>query len=247
MSNYTIYPMKDNYKKYKIIKKDLFDMPFRLLIIGKSELSGKSNLIGNLLLRDNFYKDMFKPENIYIICQSENIDHKWKVMIEQLEIPESNVCQNYDEDYLEALYELIKEEYEEAIENKKQPQHNLIIFDDVSFDGSLNNKKNGIISKLMCNGRHLLISSIQTAQKYSSLSTTSRENCTSLILFSCTNKQLDLIYEDHGLINKKAFIKMFREITDSPYSFMVINYSNKKNERYQDSEFKPIDYNKFLK
>ena len=59
-----------------------------------------------------------------------------------------------------------------------------------------------------------------------------RENSTELILFSCTNKQIESIYEEHSLLNRKQFLKLFHDTTDEPYTFLVVNYSNPKKERY---------------
>ena len=61
---------------------DLFNLPMKLLIIGRSQLSGKSNFLGNLLLSDDprLYGDDFEGENIYLFTPSVT-DHKLKVII----------------------------------------------------------------------------------------------------------------------------------------------------------------------
>jgi len=242
-----IYKMKDKFDSLKVPMGELFDIPMKLLIVGKSELSGKSNFIGNLLLRDEFYKNKFEGDNIVIVCPSTNLDYKWNVIIKEHDIPESNIYRQYDEDQLEVLYDLIKEEYHEDVEDKKKPKHWCIIFDDISYGGSLKKHKYGIISKLASNGRHLLISTIITAQKYTDVLTGFRENMTGGVFFSCTNKQLESIWTDHGLIPLKGFSKMFRDITNPKHSFLIINYSNNMKERYMDSDFKPIDVEKYTK
>ena len=43
--SYEILRMKDKFQSLKIKVPTIFDLPSRLLIVGKSELSGKSNLI----------------------------------------------------------------------------------------------------------------------------------------------------------------------------------------------------------
>jgi len=56
-------------------------------------------------------------------------------------------------------------------------------------------------------------------------------------------KELELIAEDFNYMgNKKDFIKTFRELTKKPRSFMVINFSNKPEDMYMNSEFEPIKY-----
>jgi len=51
--------MKDKFQSLKIEVPTIFDLPSRLLIVGKSELSGKSNLIANQILREKFYRKYF--------------------------------------------------------------------------------------------------------------------------------------------------------------------------------------------
>lgn len=246
-NKYNILRMKDKFQSLKIKISTIFDLPSRLLIVGKSELSGKSNLIANLILRDKYYRNYYDPENIFIVCQSSNLDDKWRVMIKELDIPDMNILKKFNESKLEALYEIIREEYEKAIEKKKKPKHYLFIFDDVSYDGSLKSSTHGIVSKLFCNGRHLLISTWICSQKYTDIPMVARENATGLMLFSCTNKQLESIYEEHSTLQKKEFFKMFHDATSVAYTFIVINYSNPKNERYLDSNFEVIDIEKYKK
>jgi hypothetical protein len=145
--------MKDKFQSLKIKVPTIFDLPSRLLIVGKSELSGKSNLIANLILREKFYRKYFNPENIIIVCQSSSLDDKLKTMITELDIPDMNIIKRFNETKLEALYDLVKEEYINSINENKKPQHWLFIFDDVSYDGSLKSSTHGIVSKLFCNGR----------------------------------------------------------------------------------------------
>jgi len=113
--------------------------------------------------------------------------------------------------------------------------------DDLSYNGCLKESNHGVISKMACNGRHYLINFIITAQKYTQIPTTLRENCNSAIFFNCSNKQLGLIEEDFNyLSNKKDFIDMFKKVTDAKHSFLLVNHTNDKGKIYMDSEFKII-------
>ena len=174
MSNLKILKMKDKSEKFYKKKRRIFDMPFRLLIIGKSHLSGKTNMLGNLLLRKEFYYGDFKGENVFIITPSKN-DPKLKVIAKKLKIPESNFIPNYDEEVLDELIGDIKEEYGEAMEEKKRPNDYLFVFDDMSFDGSLK-KRHSNIQRIFCNMRHYNVSVIITSQSYVDLLTACREN-----------------------------------------------------------------------
>ena len=93
--SYEILRMKDKFQSLKIKVPTIFDLPSRLLIVGKSELSGKSNLIANLILREKCYRKYFNPENIIIVCQSSSLNDKWKTMITELDIPDMNIIKRF--------------------------------------------------------------------------------------------------------------------------------------------------------
>ena len=242
MVKYEILKVRDKCDSYYTEVPGLFDVPFRILINGKSQLSGKTTIILNLLANPDFgYNTMFKGENIYIISNNK-LDNKLKMMADRLEIPDEN-CVTYDESYLEALYEQLEDEFLEETNGGGKPANRLIIFDDVGFSNNLKNKQAGIVSRLICNGRHINLSQIYTSQKYTQISTTLRTNITGAILFGTSQKEVELIAEDMNFFeNKKTFIKMFRNNTKTPRSFLVINYSKGLNADtlYYNHEFQPI-------
>ena len=236
-----MYKVIDNAQNYYIDKKNLVNLCVRMIVCGASERSGKSNLILNLLLRPEFYLNDFKGENIFIISPSLKNDNKLKKLIEVKDIPAENLMDEFDETAVTELYKILQEEYEEAIDQGEKPEHKLIIMDDIAYSGDLKAMSFGIISKMACNGRHSLINFIITAQKYTQIPTVLRENANCSIFFSCSNKQLALIEEDHNFLsNKKQFYDMFREATGEKHSFFVVNYTNPKDEMYQNSEFEII-------
>jgi len=245
-----ILKMRDNAEGSRVHKDKAFDLPMRLLIIGKSQLSGKTNTVGNLMLRPfddtdksgrEFYKNDFKGDNIYIVCPSTLIDHKWSSIVSGKRIPPENVMMKYDEEELTKLYEKLQEEYHEKVDSGEKPEHKLIIFDDASHGGDLKSKLHGVMARFACNSRHILVSVMVTAQKYSDVSTSLRENASGLILYSCSNKQGDLIYNDIGESCKGDFMRMFRRATEKRHSFLVCNYSNDHEHRFMDSNFQKID------
>lgn len=238
----SIYKVKDEADK-DYTKKDLiFDIPFRLLIVGKSQLSGKSNILVNLLLRDEFYNKDFDGSNIFLVSPSITNDEKLKKIIKVKEIPEENLFLEYDEDVIKELYKMLQDEYEEAKANGDKPQNKLIIFDDASYDGDLKSKKHGIINKIFSNGRHIMLSAIITSQKYSDILTSCRLNCNGAIIFNTNNRELEMIEADHNYLEtKKEFMKMFRNVMNEKHSFLVVNYTNSKEQRYLDKNFDVIN------
>ena len=69
---------------------NLFNLPMRVLMIAKTG-DAKSTTLGNMLLKPEGYRDDFEPENIYIFSGSLKGDEKLRIMIQELEIPSSNL------------------------------------------------------------------------------------------------------------------------------------------------------------
>lgn len=240
---FNMMKLKHSGDNHYTTKDTIFDLPFKVLVVGRSQLSGKTTVVANLLLSNQWYFNDFKGENIWIVSPSTEVDPKMQTIIDEKDIPSQNIIQDYDEEILMALYELIQEKFLEQKEDGGKIDNFLVLFDDMSFGGALKKKTHGAIAKLFCNGRHINCSTIITAQKYSDIATVCRENNTGCILFASTDKQLDLISDDHNYLeSKKDFKKMFKEATREKHSFLVVNYSNPVNGRYLDTDFEPITH-----
>jgi nucleoside-triphosphatase THEP1 len=231
--------MIDPTNKFVIPRKNLFSMPFRILVIGRAG-SGKSNILGNLLLLKEMYKDVFNPEDIYIFSGSLEGDKKLKIIIEQLDIPDENLFDEYDESALSDVYDILVEEYNESIARKEKPTQKLIVFDDLSFTGALRGQsKQPMINKIFMNGRKFLVNTVVIAQKYSDVSTGARENATGIILFKSTNKQLDLIEHDMNYLkDKKQFLDMVKDNTKGKHDFIIMDFM--KESPYRTKDYKVI-------
>ena len=241
--SYNILKVRDKNDSYYTPIDNLFDLPMRLLINGKSQLSGKTTIILNLLLSPEFpYYGKFDGDDIYIVSNN-NLDNKLDMMAKKLEVPEQNRFM-FDEDHLEILYEDWEESFKEETMDGGKPANRLIIFDDCGYSGSLKSyKKQNIVDKLICNGRHMNLSQIYTSQRFSQCSTTLRTNLTAAILFNTSAKELDLITDDMNYMAKsKDFINMFREHTKERRSFLVVNFSNPPDKLYMDQHFQPIEW-----
>ena len=79
---YKIMVMKDKTNKSKI-KHDLFDLPCRMCICGKSG-TGKTSLLSLLIIDPNneFYRGRWAPEDIFLFSGSYKTDNKIQKMVE---------------------------------------------------------------------------------------------------------------------------------------------------------------------
>ena len=213
------------------------DMPFRTIVCGKSQLSGKSTIILNMMLRPEFYGGKFDPEDIYLVSNNK-LDNKLRILADQLEVPGSNIMR-FSEDRMQSIYDHIEEMAEDSVAEGAKPVNSLIIVDDCAYSGDFKTKIDGVMSQMFCNGRHVNLSIVCTSQKYTQLSTVMRTNATSVILFGNSQKELDLMEADHNFMKtKKEFVEMFRDATAERNSFLVVDYTSPG--YYHDSEFKPI-------
>lgn len=239
---YDILQVKDRLENYKKKKSPLFDLPTSLCMIGKSG-SGKTQVLINLISRKKYYKNDFKPENIYLFSVSANTDDKLQAMIQMNNIPEENIFSNtFDLEELRIVYEYIKDNYLEAINNGEEPEHTLLILDDLAYSGDLlGYDKDNILNQVFMNGRHCLCSCILTSQKASLIGTGMRSNAKGVIMFGMLpQKELDLLANDFNhLESKKDFFKLYHKATPSRHDFLVVNYGNKEGI-YQNKNFKII-------
>ncbi len=239
---YQILKVKDKTDSY-YVDHPLFPIPFKLAIIGKSQMSGKTTIVLNLLANSKFgFRDIFDGEDIFLITNNK-LDNKLKMLAKAKEIPKSNIME-YDEDRLEVLYEMLEDDFLNSVELKEKPTPKLLVFDDVAYSGDLASRKSkqNIVNKIVMNGRHAMISSIFTSQKYSLLNTGIRTNLTGAILFATNSKEIELMESDLNFLpTKRDFINLYRETTnEGRNNFMVVNFKNPIETRYLNKNFEPI-------
>lgn len=241
-----ILRMKDPSDSFVIDKSPLDNVPFRMIITGKSGV-GKGVILGNLFLRKQFYLNDFHGDDIYIFSPLKN-DNKMKMLIKVKEIPEENVFEEYDKVILETIYNNAVSDFEERVRAGKKPYNVCILLDDLSYSSAFVERKDNPVNMYFTNARKHNISIIITSQKYASqISTCQRANFSSLIAFNTSNKELEAIEADNNYLpNKKSFMKMWRSEIKNKRDFLVINHSNEVKDMYLDKDFKPIDTSKYI-
>lgn len=223
-----IYKIKDSTDKF-MVNHRIFNMPFRLIICGASQRSGKTTTLCNMLIQEEMYKNNFEGDNIFIISKTVH-QEKIKLVTEFLDIPDHNLFDEYSTQLLKGIYDELKNSYNEEKEIG-DVKHKLIILDDISYTGALssaNSQKNSIINEVFCNSRHYAVSVIVLCQKLSQLSPTIRQNASGIILYDTTNDELDQFARDNDhTSDRKAFKKAYRDATKDDYSFFTVNYTKK--------------------
>lgn len=235
---YEILKVKDKSDKNIRMKNLIFDLPFRVLINASSG-QGKTNLILNLLGRPEFYGEDFEGENIYIVSGSLLNDLKIHALVKLKKIPVENLYTKFNEEALRDLYQDLKEDFQERMEDNKPIENVCILLDDIAFSGKMKEKANkGILSELLCNSRKIGINILLTSQRYSQVSTVIRSNLTGVIAYNMSNRELDLFSDDWDFTSsRKNFIKEFREASRKRFSFFVCNKSNDRDKWYLKDNF----------
>ena len=192
------------------------DHPYRILIIGGSG-SGKRNALLNLINNqpdiDKIYlyaKDPYEAKYQYLINKRE------RVGINCLSDPKAFI------EYFNDMHKVYKNigKYNPDQENKV-----LIVFDDMIADMINNKELNSIVTDLFIRGRKLNISLVFITQSYFKVPKDVRLNTTHFFILKISNKrELQQIAISHSSdINTGDFIEIYRECTDKPYSFLVID------------------------
>ena len=230
-NNISIKPIQT--KQYEV-KQSKFEacgkLPIRSVILGPSG-SGKTILLQNMIM--NLYDKCF--ERVYIFSPSINVDATWtpvKDYIEnKMDAHESDddkfYFDHYDQDSLESIITTQnKIILEQKSKNKKKLFQILIIIDDFSDDPSFS-RQSKLLHSLYTRGRHACISTITSTQKFNSISPIIRVNATELYVYRLRSSQdLDtLINEVSALIDKKTLLKIYKQCTEKPFSFLYIKLS----------------------
>ena len=214
-----VFKIKDDYCEPP--HPNLLRLPFSLLEIAPKG-SGKTVLLQNLIVWYYHYFD-----NIFIWSPTINLDVKWRLLIDELQIPDENLFTRYNDAEVEMIMNKIKD-FNEGKENNDKIRV-LFVFDDI-VDQLPKNQKECALNKLAFNHRHYNISHIIISQSFKKLDSNIRANTTGTILFNCdnSNERRKIVEELCGNLGTKHFNKLYRDCVREKYSFMYINYDSRK-------------------
>lgn len=232
--NVSIVPVKDGYAETKI-QHWLFDLPFRVALVGRSESAGKTTWLLNMLIR--FYTPSpWKGDDIYIISGTANADKKVEMLQRRLGIPKENVFSSYSEATLGGIYKRIQQKRE-----KSKDVRSLIVLDDVTSH-LMATQNSGVLGEMSYESRHHGVSLILLTQKWTNVPTGLRENLSGAVIWGCAQRQVQAIAHDlNRFDNPSTFFKMLKQATSGdPHDFMVVRINKPVRDMYLDTHFKPL-------
>ena len=198
--------------------------PFRILIIGPSG-SGKTNALLNLI-QGNCFQQIDNTEfidKIYLYAKDLS-ESKYQLFIEKREnvgtkhLNDPNAFTEYSNDMNDAFSDI--NNY-----NPRRKRRVRIVFDDMIADIMINKKFQAIIKELFIRCRKFNISIVFITQSYFRTPKDARSNSTHYVLMKIQSKrELQNIAQDNSDdIDFKDILKIYKECTNEPYSFMTID------------------------
>ena len=191
---------------------------YRMLIVGPSG-SGKTNILINVIQKDN---DNF-IDKIYLYAKDLD-EPKYQLLIKKRK--DSGVKNLNDPDAFIEYSNTMNDVYGNIDDyNLKRKSKVLIVFDDMIADIMTNKNFQATIKKLFIRCRKLNISLVFIAQSYFSVLKEVRLNSTHHLIIKVHNRrELQQIAINHSVdIDYKDFLKIYKNCTKEPYSFLTIN------------------------
>jgi len=189
--------------------------------------SGKSNFLSNLILREDFFKDLFLG-GVYII--SPTIDNDLTSV--HLKKYADFTSTEYSEELIEAIFNNI-------IQQDADDRHlSLLLLDDCL--GSI--KQNSICNRVASTCRHNKQIVIFSLQAVKGLPPTIRSNVShSIIFYQPSTKQLNDIVELHSNMGgEEQFINMYEEATAEKYGFLLCDWRDMKAYKWGGTTDEPV-------
>lgn len=232
----TILPPKKREEKQKNpVHENLLEPPFNAMLVAPTAC-GKSSVILNLLMNDNFYRKTF--DKIYYFSPSVMIDKTLRAVSE-----DDDIIKIHDDDDLQKADDMLKiivQSQKDLKEADKEMPLILVVFDDML--GYL--KSSSYIGTLFTKSRHYNISCIITSQNYRSIPLKCRNNSQMVLVFKLYNDtEISKLDEEIGC-NYKNWLDYYKKATKERYRFLYCDLRNMRLfENFTDCMWnKALDY-----
>ncbi|MAB50947.1 hypothetical protein [Marinobacter sp.] len=207
----TILKVKDvdSDDRFDNIHPNLPQMPCLALLIG-SVRSGKSNLLVNFFMNEDFYKGVF--DNVRFISNTLHTDNKGVLLAKHFD------CYDHYEDSM--IDGIIKEQSQ--YERDDRPSYALIADDILTQDFS----KSNALSYFATRFRHFIDFFCISTQSFRAVSGLIRNNANAVFILRQQNKmELDKIAEEYaGMVGgHDNFMKHYKDIHKEKYSVMYLD------------------------
>jgi len=219
-------------KPKKILHDHLPDLPAIMTIVAPTK-SGKTVLLSNMLLRDDFYKDVH--DNVTIMSNTIEQDETGRFLRQACE-----TYTGYDDNVLAGL-----------IENQKQFDDDSRPFIGLIFDDILGSvKRNSYLNHLVTRSRHYGVGLLaMSVQSFKSLGPVIRNNTNAFICMNLQNmSELDKIsLEYSGMYGgDEKFRKIYKKATEQRYDFLYLDLQNNPARAFRNFEEQLAEGDKLL-
>ena len=219
-----IYKVKDPApnEKFKDLHPHLPAPPSLLLIIGSIK-QGKSNLVVNLCLSPEMYKDKF--DEVHIISNTLNADPKGKILKKYF------ACEDHYKD--EMIDNIIDKQ--KSYDESTRPSVAIFLDDILNKDFTKTNKVSFLATKFRHYGIDMLCF---TTQSFRAISGLIRGNATDVIIMKQqSKKELEKIVEEYGqYYGDERFVEMYDEVMKKKYDFLYLKLSENPAQLFRNFE-----------
>ena len=185
-----------------------------ILIIGKVRAS-KSTIISNLMLNENFYKDLF--DSVHIISPTASQDATSRFLVDKYE---GNVHNEYSDDLIESILRRQK-----SFPKDERPLVMLVIDDCLGLI-----PQNSLLWHLSSRYRHYNICMIITTQAFKRVDPVLRVNASHvLVCWNLADIEIEKIAAEYGSLlgTDENFLSTYkRMVQKDPYTFLYLNMDN---------------------
>ena len=229
-----IYPVKPlpKPKPKKVLHDHLPDLPCIMTIVAPTK-SGKSVLLSNLLLRDEFFKDIH--DNVTIMSNTIEQDETSRFLRKSCDC-----YTGYDDAVLAGIVNQQKD-----FDDDSRPFIGLI-FDDIL--GSV--KRNSYLNHLVTRSRHYGVGLLaMSVQSFKSLGPTIRNNTNAFICLNLQNmSELSKISDEYnGMFGgDEKFRKIYAKATEVRYDFMYLDLQSNPARAFRNFETQLAEGDKLL-